>query len=97
MIPSSRLTKFLKQGFSVAFITASICTANLYAGPTGDAAPAKENAASPEEDSAAATTLSDIAEREMVRRLQRVKDEFSLKKCVAAYEQCYEELTLCVE
>ena len=72
MIPSSRLSKFLKQGFSVAFVTATVCSANLYAGPTGDAASAKEN-------SAGATTLSDIAEREMVRRLQRVKDaEISL-------------------
>ena len=70
MIPSSLLSKFLKQGFSVAFISAAICSANLYAGPTGDAVSAKES----KEDSAGATTLSDIAEREMVRRLQRVKD-----------------------
>ena len=54
MIPSSRLSKFLKQGFSVAFVTATVCSANLYAGPAGDATSAKER-------SAGATTLSDIA------------------------------------
>ena len=68
MIPSFRISKFLKPGFSVALITASLLINNSYAGPEGGAeADAKKNADAP-------TTLSDIAEREMVRRLQRVKD-----------------------
>ena len=68
MIPSFRISKFLKPGFSVALITASLLINYSYAGPEGGAeADAKKNADAP-------TTLSDIAEREMVRRLQRVKD-----------------------
>ena len=68
MIPSFRISKFLKPGFSVALILASLLINNSYAGPEGAAeAGGNKNANAP-------TTLSDIAEREMVRRLQRVKD-----------------------
>jgi len=68
MIPSFRISKFLKPGFSVAIISASLLINNSFAGPAGDAAGDGNKSAG------APTTLSDIAEREMVRRLQRVKD-----------------------
>ena len=45
MIPSFRISKFLKPGFSVALITASLLINYSYAGPEGGAeADVKKNA-----------------------------------------------------